>query len=158
MDHFSIRTTCPHPKFLTATRRLQLSFKGGEDVLVTVASTIALASVGLSVQECSGGGRGGKCSSFCQTWCKSELFHSIFSHFFTSNFTDTSVASSVSFDDMFPERLNAASSCCSEERDGQVFFARSDGSNGQYWRLSQPPVQAPAPDVASAVSSNFDFL
>ena len=44
------------------------------------------------------------------------------------------------------------------ERDGQVFFARSDGSNGQYWRLSQPPVQAPAPDVASAVSSNFDFL
>ena len=77
-----------------------------------------------------------------------------FSHFFTSNFTDTSVTD----DDMFPERLNAASSCCSEERDGQVFFARSDGSNGQYWRLSQPPVQAPAPDVASAVSSNFDFL
>ena len=77
-----------------------------------------------------------------------------FSHFFTSNFTDTSVTD----DDMFPERLNAASSCCSEERDGQVFFARSDGSNGQYWRLSQPPVQASAPDVASAVSSNFDFL
>lgn len=87
--------------------------------------------------------------------CSIQLF---FPHFFTSNFTDTSVASSVSFDDMFPERLNAASSCCSEERDGQVFFARSDGSNGQYWRLSQPPVQAPAPDVASAVSSNFDFL
>lgn len=127
-------------------------------MLVTVASTVALASIGLSVQECSGGGQGGKCSRFCQTWCKSIVPFKFLPNFFTSNFTDTSFASSASFDDMFPERLNAASSCCSEERDGQVFFARSDGSNGQYWRLSQPPVQAPDPDVASAVSSNFDFL